>query len=82
MLPVVVDAGGAAGKSRFQCKFVDAMPDLGKMSDFGEIRARAAARKGGDEALASLLGPAPDNAALAQLGDDRDDAIAARRPPS
>lgn len=55
------------------------MSDLGKMSDFGEIRARAAARKGGDEVLASLLGPAPDNAALAQLGDDRILSAMARR---
>lgn len=41
------------------------------MKPFEEIRARAAARKGGDEVLASLLGPAPDNAALAALPDDR-----------
>ncbi|MGP2492474.1 DNA-3-methyladenine glycosylase I [Mesorhizobium sp. PUT5] len=41
------------------------------MADFQKIRARAAARKGGDEVLASLLGAVPDNAALARVGDDR-----------
>jgi 3-methyladenine DNA glycosylase Tag len=41
------------------------------MPDFKKIRARAAERKGGDDVLASLLGPAPDNAAVAQLPDDR-----------
>ena len=34
------------------------------MTNFAEIRARAAERKGGDAALHSLLGAAPDNAAL------------------
>lgn len=41
------------------------------MRSFEEIRARAAARKGGDEILATLLGPAPDNNAVAELPDDR-----------
>lgn len=41
------------------------------MLAFETIRARAAARKGGDEVLASLLGPAPDNAAVARITDDR-----------
>lgn len=41
------------------------------MQSFASIRARAADRKGGDAALDSLLGPAPDNAALAALSDDR-----------
>ena len=41
------------------------------MKSFAKIRARAAERKGGDDVLASLLGPRPDNAALATVGDDR-----------
>lgn len=41
------------------------------MPDFGKIRARAAERKGGEAVLGSLLGPAPDNAALAKVTDDR-----------
>ena len=41
------------------------------MKPFAEIRARAAGRKGGDAVLASLLGAAPDNAALARVPDDR-----------
>lgn len=41
------------------------------MADFKTIRARAAKRKGGEEELTSLLGPAPDNAAVADIGDDR-----------
>lgn len=41
------------------------------MPSFASIRARAADRKGGDEVLASLLGPSPDNAALATLPDSR-----------
>ncbi|RWG74532.1 dihydrodipicolinate synthase family protein [Mesorhizobium sp.] len=41
------------------------------MADFQRIRARAAKRKGGEEALASLLGPMPDNAAVAKVHDDR-----------
>ncbi|CDX11614.1 Methyladenine glycosylase [Mesorhizobium sp. ORS 3324] len=41
------------------------------MADFQKIRARAAKRKGGEEALASLLGPMPDNAAVAKIPDDR-----------
>ncbi|HMM63540.1 MAG TPA: DNA-3-methyladenine glycosylase I, partial [Mesorhizobium sp.] len=41
------------------------------MPDFQKIRARAAARKGGDDVLVSLLGAAPDNAALAGVSDDR-----------
>jgi hypothetical protein len=35
------------------------------MADFDTIRARAAHRKGGEEVLQSLLGPVPDNAAVA-----------------
>ena len=41
------------------------------MSDFAKIRARAAQRKGGEAVLNSLLGPAPDNASLATVTDDR-----------
>ncbi|RWA74900.1 DNA-3-methyladenine glycosylase I [Mesorhizobium sp.] len=41
------------------------------MADFQKIRARAAKRKGGEEALASLLGPMPDNTAVAKISDDR-----------
>ncbi|MCA0060382.1 MULTISPECIES: DNA-3-methyladenine glycosylase I [unclassified Mesorhizobium] len=41
------------------------------MVDFKKIRARAAKRKGGEEELVSLLGPIPDNAAVADIGDDR-----------
>ncbi|AZO12625.1 MULTISPECIES: DNA-3-methyladenine glycosylase I [unclassified Mesorhizobium] len=41
------------------------------MLDFETIRARAASRKGGEDALASLLGPIPDNAAVAKIPDDR-----------
>ncbi|WP_354492504.1 DNA-3-methyladenine glycosylase I [Mesorhizobium robiniae] len=41
------------------------------MMDFQKIRARAAKRKGGEAALASLLGPMPDNAAVADVTDDR-----------
>ncbi|MEP9371481.1 DNA-3-methyladenine glycosylase I [Mesorhizobium sp. KR1-2] len=41
------------------------------MLDFAKIRARAASRKGGEAVLASLLGPMPDNAALASVPDDR-----------
>ncbi|RWD58138.1 MAG: DNA-3-methyladenine glycosylase I [Mesorhizobium sp.] len=41
------------------------------MADFQKIRARAAKRKGGEEALAPLLGPMPDNAAVAKVPDDR-----------
>ncbi|RRH96447.1 DNA-3-methyladenine glycosylase I [Mesorhizobium tamadayense] len=41
------------------------------MADFQKIHARAAKRKGGEEALASLLGPMPDNAAVAKIPDDR-----------
>jgi 3-methyladenine DNA glycosylase Tag len=41
------------------------------VTPFAEIRARAEARKGGPEALAALLGPKPDPASLAGLGDDR-----------
>lgn len=41
------------------------------MLDFAEIRARAARRKGGDAVLLSLLGPVPDNGAIARLSDDR-----------
>ena len=41
------------------------------MKSFDKIRARAAERKGGLEVLSGLLGPAPDNAALASTPDDR-----------
>lgn len=41
------------------------------MIRFETIRARAEARKGGAAALARLLPPVPDPAALARLGDDR-----------
>ena len=41
------------------------------MADFAKIRARAARRKGGDAALQSLLGARPDNAALADVADNR-----------
>ena len=41
------------------------------MQSFAKIRARAADRKGGEPNLAALLGPAPDNAGLAGLSDDR-----------
>ena len=43
----------------------------GTMPSFKKIRERAAKRKGGDAALQSLLGPRPDNAALAKVPDDR-----------
>ena len=49
------------------------------MKPFAEIRARAATRKGGDAALAALLGPVPDNAALAALPDHRVLAVMAQR---
>lgn len=38
---------------------------------FAKIRERAAKRKGGDAVLQTLLGPVPDNTALAALPDDR-----------
>ena len=41
------------------------------MTGFETIRARAAARKGGDAVLASLLGSRADNAMLAAMPDDR-----------
>lgn len=41
------------------------------MPSFKTIRARAAKRKGGDRALATLLPPAPDAKVLARLKDDR-----------
>ncbi|RUU57294.1 DNA-3-methyladenine glycosylase I [Mesorhizobium sp. M2C.T.Ca.TU.002.02.1.1] len=41
------------------------------MLDFQKIHARAAKRKGGEAVLAPLLGPAPDNAAVAKVPDDR-----------
>ncbi len=41
------------------------------MASFESIRARAADRKGGEDNLASLLGPEPDTAQLATLPDDR-----------
>ena len=41
------------------------------MPDFAKIRARAAKRKGGEAQLSSLLGPVPNNAAVAKITDDR-----------
>ncbi|MBX3578134.1 MAG: DNA-3-methyladenine glycosylase I [Rhizobiaceae bacterium] len=41
------------------------------MKSFASIRKRAADRKGGDKVLASLLGPALDNAKLSKISDDR-----------
>ncbi len=41
------------------------------MLPFEKIRARAVERKGGEVALASLLGPVPDNVAVAAIPDDR-----------
>ncbi|MDX8442466.1 DNA-3-methyladenine glycosylase I [Mesorhizobium australafricanum] len=41
------------------------------MLDFQKIHARAAKRKGGEAVLAPLLGPAPDNMAVAKIPDDR-----------
>jgi len=41
------------------------------LGGFAAIRKRAAERKGGDKILQSLLGPAPDNKALARVRDDR-----------
>ncbi|AGB46238.1 3-methyladenine DNA glycosylase [Mesorhizobium australicum WSM2073] len=41
------------------------------MADFKKIRARAANRKGGEAELTSLLGPIPDNAAVADIADAR-----------
>jgi len=41
------------------------------MTPFAEIRARAERRKGGAEALARLLPPAPAPAALSEIPDDR-----------
>ena len=41
------------------------------MKSIDTIRKRAAERKGGDDVLVSLLGPRPDNAALAGMSDDR-----------
>lgn len=49
------------------------------MPSFAEIRARAEERKGGRAALAALLGPMPDNAALAALPDARVLAAMAQR---
>ncbi|RUX26383.1 DNA-3-methyladenine glycosylase I [Mesorhizobium sp. M7A.F.Ca.US.011.01.1.1] len=49
------------------------------MADFRKIRARAAERKGGEEELTSLLGPAPDNAAVADIADDRILSVMAER---
>jgi len=41
------------------------------MMSFAKIRARAATRKGGEEALQSLLAPVPSSADLAKVSDDR-----------
>ena len=42
-------------------------PEEGKWLNLPKIRARAAKRKGGDAVLKSLLGPVPDNAAIAKV---------------
>jgi 3-methyladenine DNA glycosylase Tag len=49
------------------------------MISFDAVRTRAEARKGGAEAVARLLPPKPDYAALAALGDDRALAEMAKR---
>ena len=49
------------------------------MADFQKIRLRAAKRKGGEAELSSLLGPAPDNAAVADIADDRILSVMAER---
>ena len=49
------------------------------MTPFAQIRARAATRKGGEAGLAALLGPVPDNAAVAGISDDRVLAAMAQR---
>lgn len=49
------------------------------MPDFAKIRARAAKRKGGEEELTSLLGPVPDNAAVADIADNRILSVMAER---
>ncbi|TPI67629.1 DNA-3-methyladenine glycosylase I [Mesorhizobium sp. B3-1-3] len=41
------------------------------MLEFQKIHARAAKRRGGEAVLAPLLGPAPDNTAVAKIPDDR-----------
>lgn len=41
------------------------------MTGFSKIRALAAKRKGGEEVLRTLLGPVPDNTAIAAVPDDR-----------
>jgi len=41
------------------------------MLSFAKIRARAASRKGGEDALRNLLGPVPSSARLAAVSDDR-----------
>src|SRR5690606_39516868 len=41
------------------------------MLAFAKVHARAAERKGGEDVLASLLGPRADNAALKRLTDSR-----------
>lgn len=41
------------------------------MQSFDKIRDRAAERKGGADVLTSLLGPVRDNAAVANISDDR-----------
>ncbi|MEX0956226.1 MAG: DNA-3-methyladenine glycosylase I [Rhizobiaceae bacterium] len=41
------------------------------MKSFDTIRKRAAERKGGEDVLASLLGPKPENKALSNVPDDR-----------
>lgn len=46
---------------------------------FNSIRARAAGRKGGEAVLSTLLGPVPDNMALADVPDSRILATMAQR---
>ncbi|TPI39373.1 DNA-3-methyladenine glycosylase I [Mesorhizobium sp. B3-1-9] len=41
------------------------------MLEFQKIHARAAKRKGGEAVLALMLGPTPDNTAVAKIPDDR-----------
>ena len=49
------------------------------MPAFSETRARAAERKGGEDVLETLLGPAPSNVAVAAVVDDRILSAMARR---
>lgn len=64
-------ASGGAG--RRTVVVVRRLPEkrLRMAAAFAPIRKRAAARKGGEAVLASLLPSVKGNAALAALGDDR-----------